>query len=231
MTARRKADILIASGQVKINGATARTGQQVDPARDRVTVNGKVVRPPARETYVMLNKPRGVLSTVRDDRGRPTVLDGLGTRTGRPRLFPVGRLDLNSRGLVLLTDDGELAVRLLHPRYHVEKEYRVRIAGTPSAEAIQRLREGMTIGEELFAPVSVRIIRSDSRASDLSLVLWEGRKREVRRLWAALGHRVDDLQRVRIGPLRLGSLRSGEERPLTSTEVLKLHSAVGLQIT
>lgn len=231
MCARRKADILIASGQVEINGATATTGQQVDPARDRVSVNGKVVRPPARKTYVMLNKPRGVLSTVRDDRGRPTVLDRLRTRTGRPRVFPVGRLDLHSRGLVLLTDDGELAVRLLHPRYHVEKEYRVRIAGTPSAEAIQGLREGMTIGEEQFAPVSVRIIRSDARASELSMVLWEGRKREVRRLWAALGHRVDDLQRVRIGPLRLGSLRSGEERPLTSTEVLKLRSAVGLQIT
>jgi len=219
--------MLIAAGQVEVNGVRATTGQQVDPARDRVTVNGRIVQPPRQHTYVMLNKPEGVLTTVRDERGRPTVLDRLNPSALR-RLFPVGRLDLNSRGLVLLTDDGELASRLLHPRYHVEKEYRVRIGGRPSEEAMRRLREGMTVGEERFAPAKVRGVRSDERGADLIMVLHEGRKREVRRMWAALGHRVEDLKRVRIGPLTLGNLHSGAMRPLTRAEVLKLRSAAGM---
>ncbi len=220
-------DQLIASGRVEVNGVRATAGLQVDLSSDRVSVDGREVRPPRENTYLILNKPRGVLTTVRDEHGRPTVLDRLAVpRTAR--LFPVGRLDLNSRGLVILTDDGELAMRLTHPRYHVEKEYRVRVSGRPSQAAMHRLREGMTVGEEQFAPAQVRVCRSDRRGTELTMVLREGRKRQVRRLWQALGHRVEDLQRVRIGPLHLGTLRSGAVRPLTPVEVQRLRSDVRL---
>jgi 23S rRNA pseudouridine2605 synthase len=147
---------------------------------------------------------------------------------GGGRLFPVGRLDLNSRGLVLMTNDGELAVRLTHPRYHVEKEYRVTIAGAPAEGALQRLRQGMQVGEERFGAASVEVLAASPRRSRVRMVLREGRKREVRRMWRALGHAVLDLERVRIGPLRLGALAAGASRPLTPGEVRDLREAVGL---
>lgn len=129
----------------------------------------------------------------------------------------------------MLTDHGELAGRLMHPRYHVEKEYRVRISGRPDVAALRKLREGMTVGAEQFAPVRVRILESSGQASALAMVLQEGRKREVRRLWKALGHSVLDLERVRIGPLQLSRVRPGEVRPLTRAEVDRLRAAVGLK--
>jgi 23S rRNA pseudouridine2605 synthase len=193
---------------------------------DTVTVEGRAVEPPAEWTYLMMNKPVGVLTSVGDDRGRATVTDRLPSRG--PRLFPVGRLDLDSRGLVLLTDDGELAGRLMHPRYHVEKEYRVVIAGRPSADAMRRLSEGMDVRGERFQPAQARVLESKTDQTQLSMVLREGRKREVRRLWQALGHRVLDLQRVRIDGLELGDLDEGQVRPLRADEVERLKGAAGL---
>jgi len=184
------------------------------------------VEPPAEWTYLMMNKPVGVLTSVGDDRGRATVTDHLPSRG--PRLFPVGRLDLDSRGLVLLTDDGELAGRLMHPRYHVEKEYRVVIAGRPSADAMRRLSEGMVVRGERFQPAQARVLESNADRTHLSMVLREGRKREVRRLWQALGHRVLDLQRVRIDGLELGDLDDGQVRPLRADEIERLKGAAGL---
>jgi len=209
---------------VRINGRPALPGTQVDPAQDRVTVDGRPVRPPGPRVYVVLNKPRGVLTTVRDERGRPTVLDRVATPR---RLFPVGRLDLESRGLVLLTDDGELAARLLHPRYHVEKEYRVRLRGRPTKEALRRVREGITVGEERYAPAQVRGERLGPPAV-LRMVLVEGRKREIRRMWSALGERVEDLERLRLGTVQLGRLPPGATRALTRAEVTALRLLVGL---
>jgi 23S rRNA pseudouridine2605 synthase len=226
VAARRKADQLIASGQVLVNGSPAVAGQQVVPGVDRVTVDGRPVEPVSEWTYLMLNKPVGVLTSVSDDRGRPTVTDHL--PAARARLFPVGRLDLDSRGLVLLTDDGELAGRLMHPRYHVEKEYRVVVTGRPGEDALRRLSEGMLVRGERYQPAAVELL--DERAPDtsLSMVLREGRKREVRRLWQALGHPVIDLQRVRIDGLSLGDLGEGKVRPLTPDEVARLRAAAGL---
>jgi pseudouridine synthase len=198
----------------------------VTPGVDSVTVSGRPVELAADQTYLMLNKPVGVLTSVGDDRGRPTVTDRL--PAGSPRLFPVGRLDLDSRGLLLLTDDGELAGRLMHPRYHVEKEYRVVIAGRPASDDTRRLGEGMVVRGERFQPAEVRVLRAGDEESEVSMVLREGRKREVRRLWQALGHAVLDLQRVRIDGLLLGDLEEGSLRPLTPAEVSRLKMAVEL---
>lgn len=217
---------MIAEGRVLVNGTPAVAGQQVTPGIERVTVDGNAVEPASELTYLMMNKPVGILSTVSDDRGRPTVTDRL--PAGRPRLFPVGRLDLDSRGLVLLTDDGELAGRLMHPRYHVEKEYRVVVTGLPSADELRRLSEGMVVSGERFAPAGVTVLDSTAEGTRLSMVLREGRKREIRRLWQALGHRVLDLQRVRIDGLQLGDLAEGSVRPLSPEEVARLNAATGL---
>lgn len=216
---------MIASGQVLVNGLPAVPGQQVAPGIDQVTVAGRPIEPMSAWTYLMMNKPVGVLSSVGDARGRPTVTDRL---PAQPRLFPVGRLDLDSRGLVLLTDDGELAMRLMHPRYHVDKEYRVVITGRPDRDALRRLAEGMVVQGEQFQPVEVRVLDVAPERSRVSMVLREGRKREVRRLWQALGHRVLDLQRVRIDGLELGDLDEGAVRPLDSDEVARLNQATGL---
>jgi pseudouridine synthase len=184
------------------------------------------VEPVSESTYLMMNKPVGVLTSVGDDRGRQTVVDKLSP--GGARVFPVGRLDLDSRGLVLLTDDGELAGRLMHPRYHVEKEYRVVVRGRPGADEIRRLSEGMVVRGERFEPAQVRVLDVEGADARLSMVLREGRKREVRRLWQALGHPVLDLQRVRIDGLELGDLAEGGVRPLRSDEVARLKTAAGL---
>jgi 23S rRNA pseudouridine2605 synthase len=217
---------LIASGQVLVNDVPARAGQQVTPGVDRVTVDGRAVVPVTRHTYMMMNKPVGVLTSVGDDRNRPTVTDRLPATW--PRLFPVGRLDVDSSGLLLLTDDGQLAVRLMHPRYHVEKEYRVVISGRPGPDRLRRLAEGMVVRGERFQPAEVRVLDVAPEQTVLSMVLREGRKREVRRLWQALGHRVLDLQRVRIDGLQLGDLPAGAMRPLQPAEVERLKDAAGL---
>lgn len=196
------------------------------PGLDTVLVDGRRVEPALQWTYLMMNKPLGVLTSVGDDRGRETVTDRLPKEA--PRVFPVGRLDLDSRGLVLLTDDGELAGRLMHPRYHVEKEYRVVIAGRPGEDAFRRLSEGMVVRGERFAPAEARVLESSTSETRLSMVLREGRKREVRRLWQALGHPVLDLQRVRIDGLELGDLDEGTVRPLRQDEVARLKAATGL---
>jgi 23S rRNA pseudouridine2605 synthase len=226
VAARRKADQLIASGQVSVNGTPAMAGQRVTPGVDRVTVDGREVDPVSESTYLMMNKPVGVLTSVGDDRGRQTVVDNLSL--GGARVFPVGRLDLDSRGLVLLTDDGELAGRLMHPRYHVEKEYRVVVRGRPGDDEIRRLSEGMVVRGERFEPAQVRVLDGEGADARLSMVLREGRKREVRRLWQALGHPVLDLQRVRIDGLELGDLAEGGVRPLRADEVARLKTAAGL---
>ncbi|TMF60440.1 MAG: rRNA pseudouridine synthase [Chloroflexi bacterium] len=226
MAARRKADQLIVSGQVSVNGVRAVAGQQVTPGVDRVTIGGRRIEPVSESTYLMMNKPVGVLTSIGDDRGRQTVADRL--PGGAARVFPVGRLDLNSRGLVLLTDDGELAGRLMHPRYHVDKEYWVVIQGRPGDDALRRLSQGMVVGGEQFQPAEVRMLETTTGQSRVSMVLREGRKREVRRLWQELGHRVLDLQRVRIDGLQLGDLEEGTLRSLSADEVRSLKSAVKL---
>jgi len=219
VASRRRAEALLAEGRVRVNGRVARLGDSADPDVDRVEVDGRrlAAAPPA---FWVLHKPRGVLTTTRDPQGRPTVLDLLPAGAARLRLFPVGRLDLDSEGLLLLTNDGDVAQALLHPSRGSEREYRVRVRGRLDAGALRRLREGVVLAEGRTAPARTGRPRYDA-ASDttaVTLTLIEGRKRQIRRAMHALGHPVVSLVRVRMGPLHLGGLPVGRARPLTPPE-------------
>lgn len=227
--ARRACEDLIRQGRVTVNGEIARLGQKVDPQRDRIAVGGRPIRLPRRYTYIALHKPPGVLSDEGDGSGRrPTVLD-LVKHPGR--LFPMGRLDLRSEGLVLLTDDGDLALRLTHPRFGHEKEYHVLVEGCPTGETLEKWRRGVELDGEMTAPAEVAVLRAETEGAKertwLRVVLREGRKRQIRRTAALLGHPVVRLIRVRIGPVHLGDLPPGKWRYLSPAEIRALRSTNG----
>lgn len=232
MASRRSADELIASGAVRVNGRRPPvTGMLIDPTRDQVTVEGRAVKPVFAHRYLMLNKPLGAITTSKDEAGRRTVLDVIGTsgRRGR-RLFAVGRLDADSTGLLLLTDDGELSYRLTHPRYKVAKEYLVTVAGVPSEDDLKTLRTGVQLDDGITAPAQVEVMRVTSSERDsgravLRVVIREGRRRQVRRMLHTVGHKVKALQRVSFGPLKLGRLKAGEWRELGAGELAALRRA------
>jgi pseudouridine synthase len=212
---------------VRVNGrVVTELGAKADPQRDRITVDGKLVRPPTELVYVALHKPVGTVSTMSDPQGRPTVRELLPKL--RTRVYPVGRLDYHSSGLLLFTNDGELALRLAHPRYGVEKVYHVKVKGTPSPEALARLLKGVRLPEGLAQVNGVRILRSSGTKSWLEVRLSEGKKREIRRICEAVGHPVEKLKRVAIGPLSLGSLPPGASRLLRAEEIAALRRAVAL---
>lgn len=225
VASRRGADALIDQGRVTVNGAGAELGGTVDPGRDRVAVDGRPVLAERRLETLMLNKPAGVVTTVRDPHHRLTVMDLLGERV--PGLVPVGRLDADSRGLLLLSSDGELAHRLTHPRHGITKRYRLRVARGLSDADLQRLREGMVLEDGLARPQEVRRVGT-TRDDAIEVTIGEGRKRELRRLCAAIDAPVVDLVRVALGPLRLGHLEEGAVRPLTEEEQRALYAAVGM---
>ncbi len=206
----------------------------IDPEHDRVTVDGRPVRPPTTHRYLMLNKPLGVITTAKDESARTTVLDVVGDegKAGH-RLFSVGRLDADSTGLLLLMDDGDLAYRLTHPRYKVAKEYEVVTAGVPAAKQIKELREGVKLDDGTTAPAEVEMMRAttvdrDSGRAELRVVIREGRHRQVRRMLQAVGYKVLSLRRTAFGPLRLGRLKTGGWRVLSTGEVEALRRATGL---
>jgi len=221
---RRACEELIRQGRVAVNGQVAQLGQRADPERDRITVDGEPIRLKRGYTYIALHKPRGVLSDEGDGTGQlPTVRD-LVDLPGH--LFPVGRLDLRSEGLILLTDDGELAFRLTHPRFGHEKEYHVLVEGQPTEGTLEKWRRGVFLDGRRTAPARVEVMRAERDRTWLRVVLREGRKRQIRRVAAMLGHPVHRLVRVRIGPVRLGDLPPGRWRRLTASEVraLKEHT-------
>lgn len=230
VAARRKADELIAAGRVTVNGErTPPGGMMVRPGEDRVEVDGAPVQPAATHAYFLVNKPAGYLSAVSDRTRRPLVTR-LVPRGQRPAgLHPVGRLDLRSRGLIILTDDGELSFRLQHPRHHVEKEYLVEIAGALDDARLDRLRTGIKLDEGTTAPADVEVLDAGPERWRLRVVLRQGWKRQLRRSFSALGAVVIDLRRVRVGPLRLGDLEEGHFRPLTPEELGELRAALDLQ--
>jgi 23S rRNA pseudouridine2605 synthase len=221
VASRREAEAWIRAGRVRVNGRVAALGEAADPARDDVRVDGAPLPAPPRR-YWLLHKPRGVLTTTRDPRqaGRRNVLDLLPAAARSVRVFPVGRLDLDTEGLLLLTNDGALAHALLHPSREVDREYRVTVAGRLAAAAAARLAAGPVLDDGPMAPCRVGPRRYDARAdrTTFSLVLHEGRKRQIRRALRQLGHRVVRLVRTRIGPLRLGALPPGAARPLAERE-------------
>lgn len=227
IASRRRAEELIGRGRVTVNGRVVRgMGCKADPGRDRIEVDGRPIRfEPL--TYILLHKPKGVVSTARDPQGRTTVLD-LVPDAG-VRLYPVGRLDYDSSGLLLLTNDGRLAHALMHPRHRVEKVYEVKILGRPSASALEHLRRGVMLADGMAAPALVRVLRHEGDATWLEVAIREGRNRQVRRMLAAVGHEVLELKRVREGDLLLGDLRPGCHRRLSPAEVERLYRSAGLR--
>lgn len=221
VASRRAAEELMREGRVRVAGEVIREMGSKVPPDARIEVDGRPVAAPAPHRYVVLNKPRGIVSTARDERGRSTVVELIGARE---RLYPVGRLDEDSEGLVLLTNDGEWAERVLHPRYGHEREYEVSVAGSVPPASLAALRRGIALDEGLARAARVSVA-GGARGSTLRMVLNTGWKRQVRRMCAAVGLRVLRLRRVRLGPLELGRLQPGAWRDLTSREIRALGGA------
>jgi 23S rRNA pseudouridine2605 synthase len=221
---RRACEELIAAGRVQVNGEVAALGRRVVPETDRVTVDGVPVSVEPGLVYYLLNKPPGVVSTARDTHGRPAVT---GLVPPQPRVHPVGRLDADSEGLLLLTNDGDLTYRLTHPSFGVEKEYLVEVDGPPKPGTVRRLREGVDLEDGRTAPARVAVVRPNG----LRITIHEGRNRQIRRMCAAVGHPVRRLVRTRIGPLRVAALAPGEWRELTPAEVRALERAAAAAIS
>ena len=203
---------------------TREPGTLADAASDRITIDGRPVPPPESSRYLLLNKPVGVVTTVRDPQGRPVVTYLLPPNV-RERVYPVGRLDADVEGLLLLTNDGPLTHRLLHPRYALPRLYEVEVAGRVTPADVPRWRRGVTLDDGPAVPLAVELVRGAAVSSLVRLTFTEGRKHEVKRYCDALGHRVQRLRRIAFGPLRLGALRPGACRPLTPGEVTALRAA------
>jgi 23S rRNA pseudouridine2605 synthase len=219
---RRAAEALIADGRVTVDGEVARLGRRVDPAQAHVEVDGVPVRIRDGVVYYLLNKPRRVVTTARDPEGRPTAVDLV---PPEPRVFPVGRLDYETEGLLVLTNDGELAQLVTHPRHGIEKAYLAEVPGAPSRAAIRSLREGVVLEDGPTAPARVRVVQQGADTTALEIVVHEGRNRIVRRMCEAVGHPVRRLVRTRIGPIGDRRLAPGAWRPLHPREVRALYTA------
>jgi 23S rRNA pseudouridine2605 synthase len=214
---------MITSGRVTVNGKTVRIlGTRALPT-DQIRVDDRALPTRRDPLHIMIHKPTGVVTTTRDPEGRPTVVQMLPSRLSR--LFPVGRLDVQSTGLVLLTNDGDLAAILTHPRYHVPRTYRVKVSGLPDEKALARLRRGIRLDDGPTEPVAVTVEERRPTKTWLRITVHEGRNHLVRRLCEAIGHRAEKLQRVSLGPLELGKLPLGDFRPLTPREIGALHRA------
>jgi len=220
IASRRACEELIAAGRVTVNGVVAELGRRVDPDRDEIEVDGALVAVAPGLVHYLLNKPAGVITTAADPQGRPTVV---GLVPDEPRVFPVGRLDADTEGLLILTNDGALAQRLTHPRYGVEKEYVAEVVGAPSPAAVRALRRGVELDDGMTEPARVALVAP----SVLRIVIHEGRNRQVRRMCEAVGHPVSRLVRIRIGPIADRRLGPGRWRPLAAEEVRALARAAG----
>lgn len=216
---------MIENGRVAVNGRIAKLGDQADPEKQRITLDGVPIRRQEEYVYIMLNKPRGYLSTTDDPHGRRTVLELVDVPQ---RLYPVGRLDADSQGLLLLTNDGALTQNLTHPRYGHARVYRVMVSGDPTDETLERWRKGITLDGKLTRFDKIQVERRERDTTWLRVTLHEGRKHLVRRITGALGHTALRLIRVQMGPLSLGDLPSGQWRPLIYQEVQLLKQEVGI---
>jgi len=229
LASRREAERWIAQGRVTINGTVVRKlGSQADPAKDSIKVDGKRIKPAAAPLYYAFHKPPGTITTLNDPQNRPDLTPYLHRLGEKRRVFPVGRLDYNTTGLLLLTNDGELSLRLAHPRYGVKKIYRVKLSACPTDEDFAHLRKGIRLDDGVTAPARARVIDKLRKNAWVEIEVHEGRKREVRRMFEALGYFVEKLIRIRVGTISLGSLPVGELRPLSQIEVKSLKHAVGL---
>jgi ribosomal large subunit pseudouridine synthase B (EC 5.4.99.-) len=220
IASRRHAEELIRQGRVKVNGVTVtEMGVTVSPG-DLVEFDGKPVVPEEKPVYILLNKPAGYVTTVSDPQGRKTVMDLL--KGVKERVYPVGRLDYDTEGLLILTNDGDFAYKSTHPRHQVNKTYIAEVEGIPSNEALRKLRDGVMLDGRLTSPADVKILKQKKRSAVLKITIHEGRNRQVRRMCEAVGHPVLFLKRISIGGLRLGNLKPGEWRYLTASELKKI---------
>lgn len=217
IASRRKADELTAQGKVKINGVVmTEMGYDVQPD-DVVTVGGKTIEPSSKPAYYVLNKPVGYITSARDEQGRQTVMDLM--TDVEQRVFPVGRLDFNTSGLLIMTNDGDLAYHLTHPKHNVFKTYRARVSGYLSAGRVEKLRSGVDIGGYITSKAKVEVIKQGDRSAIVEIQISEGKNRQVRKMFAAVGNKVVELERIAIGELQLGRLKEGHYRKLNQKEI------------
>jgi len=223
VASRRASEQVIQAGRVTVNGAVVmELGAKIDDENDVVAVDGKPIMPPHAHTYVLLNKPVGYVTTAADQFGRPAVVDLV--KAVPARLFPVGRLDYDTSGLLLMTDDGDLTYALTHPKHEVQKEYIATVQGNPNPAALVRFRAGIELDGRMTAPAEIGVLRRRVGEADVRITITEGRNRQVRRMLSAIGHEVKTLTRVRIGALTLGDLAPGMYRLLSNDEVQALRS-------
>jgi pseudouridine synthase len=228
VASRREVDKMIAEGRIKVNGQVVQVlGYKIDNEKDRVEVDGRRVEREEGLVYLMLNKPPGYLVTLKDNFKRPTIQQLLPSL--RQRIFPVGRLDFDSSGLLLMMNDGELAYRLTHPRFKVPKVYLVKVMGEPDPSDLARLEKGIYLDGKKTAPAKIAQIKSDPKKSLFKIEIFEGRKREVKRMFQAIGHKVLHLQRISFGGLRLGTLKTGKWRYLIRKEIDALKKQAALK--
>ncbi|MGE5583248.1 MAG: pseudouridine synthase [Bacillota bacterium] len=221
VASRRQADQLIKEGRLTVNGRViTEVGVLVDPLNDEIKFDGRTVVMEPEFEYLILHKPPGFLSTVRDPFGRPTVMDLL--PKNKTRLYPVGRLDLDTSGLLFFTNDGELALALTHPRHLVEKVYRVKVKGVPSRQELQRLAAGIMLDDGMTAPAKIALEAVENGNAIIGIKIREGRKRQIKRMMRAIGHPVLSLHRLEVGPLKLGGLKPGQYRHPTTSELEEL---------
>lgn len=225
IASRRRAEEMIAAGRVKVNGRLAQLGDRAVPGRDKVTVDGALAKPAEEKIYIALNKPRGYVTTLSDERGRKCVTELL---PAEPRVFPVGRLDRDSEGLLIFTNDGAFANGMTHPRYHVPKTYHVSVSPAATTHQLAAFAAGMEIDGETMAPAKAKILRTEPGRSVLEITLFEGKNREIRRMCKTLSLEVRRLSRVSVGVVRLGGLPAGSYRELTPAEIHSLKKAAGL---
>jgi len=227
LASRRQAEEMISDGRVEVNGRlVTELGTRVDPETDVVRVDGSRIPPQRHHVYLALNKPRGVVSTMDDPQGRPTLADYLPRKSGR--LFHVGRLDIDTEGLIILTNDGDFAQRLSHPSFEIDKTYMVETEGVMDNASLKRLEKGIMLEDGYIRPDKVKLISRSGSKTLVELTLHSGRNRIVRRMMDALGYPAQRLARLRIGPIKLGNLPSGSTRELTSAEIGALYDRAGM---
>lgn len=226
VASRRKSEELIEQGRVRVNGAVASIGDKVNPKKDTVQVNGKKIVKQKEKTYIMLHKPRGFITTMSDELDRKCVVELISDVPGR--VYPVGRLDRDSEGLLLFTNDGEFANAMTHPRKHVPKTYRVTVRPGINEEQLTALTQGIIIDDRKTAPAEVRVVTKEENRVVLEVILYEGRNRQIRKMCEEIGLEVARLKRTAIGSVKLGMLKQGDWRNLTDDEVRKLMLAAGM---